>query len=43
LMVVFKIAIENYDKMINALYLMLGTSFFIVALSFLIYITKKKR
>ena len=43
LMVVFKIAIENYDKMINALYLMLGTSLFIVALSFLIYITKKKR
>ena len=43
LMVVFKIAIENYDKMINALYLMLGTSLFIVSLSFLIYITKKKR
>lgn len=43
LMVVFKIAIDNYDKMINALYLMLGTSMFIIALSFMIYITKKKR
>lgn len=43
LMVVFKIAIENYDKLINALYLMLGTSFFIIALSFMIYITKKKK
>lgn len=43
LMVVFKIAIENYDKMINALYLMTGTSLFIVALSFMIYITKKKK
>lgn len=43
LMVVFKIAIDNYDKMINALYLMLGTSLFIVALSFMIYITKKKK
>jgi len=43
LMVVFKIAIENYDKMINALYLMIGTSLFIVSLSFMIYITKKKK
>lgn len=43
LMVVFKIAIENYDKLINALYLMLGTSLFMVALSFMIYITKKKK
>lgn len=43
LMVVFKIAIENYDKMINALYLMLGTSFFMIALSILIYFTKKKK
>ncbi|MBU0719936.1 hypothetical protein KJ877_01195 [bacterium] len=42
LMVVFKIAIENYDHMIHALYLMIGTSLFIVALSFMIYITKKK-
>lgn len=43
LMVVFKIAIDNYDKMINALYLMLGTSFFMIALSILIYFTKKKK
>ena len=43
LMVVFKIAIENYDKLINALYLMVGTSLFIVSLSLMIYITKKKR
>jgi len=43
LMVVFKIAIENYDKLVNALYLMIGTSLFIVSLSFMIYITKKKR
>ena len=43
LMVVFKIAIDNYDKMINALYLMLGTSLFIVALSFMIYLTRKEK
>jgi len=42
LMVVFKIAIENYDKMVNALYLMLGTSLFIISLSVLIYMTKRK-
>lgn len=41
LMVVFKIAIENYDKMVNALYLMLGTSAFILSLSVLIFMTKK--
>lgn len=43
LMVVFKIAIENYDKMLNALYLMMGTSMFIVSLAFMIYITKKHK
>lgn len=43
LMVVFKIAIENYDKMVHALYLMAGTSLFIFALSFLIFITKKRK
>ena len=43
LMVVFKIAIENYDKLINALYLMIGTSLFMMALSFMIYITKKRK
>ena len=42
LMVVFKIAIENYDKMINALYLMGGISFIIIALAALIYLTKKR-
>lgn len=42
LMVVFKIAIENYDKMLHALYLMIGTSLFIISLSVLIYMTKKK-
>lgn len=43
LMVVFKIAMENSDKMINAFYLMLGTSIFMMALSFMIYITKKRK
>lgn len=42
LMVVFKIAMENYDKMINALYLILGVSLIIFALSFFIYLTSKK-
>jgi hypothetical protein len=43
LMVVFKIAIENYDKMIHALYLMIGTSLFIIALALMIFITKKRK
>ncbi len=42
LMVVFKIAMQNYDKMINALYLILGVSSIIVALSVFIYLTSKK-
>jgi len=42
LMVVFKIAMESYDKMINALYLIAGVSLIIMALSFFIYITSKK-
>jgi hypothetical protein len=42
LMVVFKIAMENYDKMINALYLIIGVSSIIVALSAFIYLTSKK-
>jgi len=41
-MVVFKIALHDYDKMINALYLISGISMIIVALSIFIYITKKK-
>lgn len=42
LMVVFKIAIENYDKMINALYLMGGISFIISSLALLIFLTRKR-
>ena len=43
LMVVFKIAMEDSDKMLNAFYLMLGTSIFMVSLSLMIYITKKRK
>lgn len=43
LMVVFKIAIENYDKMINAFYLISGVSIFIISLSIFVYLTKKKK
>lgn len=43
LMVVFKIAIEDYDKMINAFYLITSVSIFIIALSLFVYLTKKKR
>ncbi len=42
LIVVFKIAINNYDKMINALYLISGISLILIALSIFIYLTKKK-
>ena len=42
LMVVFKIAIENYDKMVNALYLMGGVSFIIISLAMLIFFTTRK-
>lgn len=42
LMVVFKIAINDYDKMINALYLISGISLILIALSIFIYLTKKK-
>jgi len=41
-MVVFKIAINDYDKMINALYLITGISLILIALSIFIYLTKKK-
>lgn len=41
LMVVFKIAINDYDKMINALYLITGISLILIALSIFIYLTKK--
>lgn len=42
LMVVFKIALEDYTKMINAFYLISGISFIIIALSIFTYITNKK-
>ena len=42
LMVVFKIALHDYEQMINALYLISGVSFIIIALSIFIYITHKK-
>ena len=42
LMVVFKIALKDYDKMINALYLISGVSMIIIALSVFIYFTQKK-
>ncbi len=43
LMVVFKIAIHDYDKMINALYLITGISLILIALSIFIYLTKKEK
>ncbi|MEA3499265.1 MAG: hypothetical protein U9R16_09420 [Campylobacterota bacterium] len=42
LMVVFKIAIDNHEQMIHALYLIGGVSILIVALGMFIYFTKKK-
>lgn len=42
LMVVFKIALQDYTQMINALYLITGVSLIIIALSIFIYITKKR-
>lgn len=42
LMVVFKIAIDNYNHMIHALYLVGGVSILIVALGLFIYFTKQK-
>lgn len=43
LMVVFKIALDDYDKMVNALYLITGVSMIIVALALFIKITTKRR
>ena len=43
LMVVFKIALQDYEQMINALYLITGVSLIIIALSIFIYITKKQK
>ena len=42
LIVVFKIAINDYDKMINALYLISGISLILVALAVFIYMTRKR-
>ncbi|MDA7817304.1 hypothetical protein N9A28_03880 [Sulfurimonas sp.] len=42
LMVVFKIAIDDYSHMIHALYLIGGVSILIVSLGIFIYFTKKK-
>jgi len=42
LMVVFKIAIDNYEQMIHAVYLIGGVSLLFVALGLFIYFTKKK-
>lgn len=42
LMVVFKIAIDDYSQMLNAVYLVVGVSFLIVALGIFIYLSKKK-
>lgn len=42
LMVVFKIAIDNYEQMIHAFYLIAGVSTLIVSLGLFIYFTKKK-
>jgi hypothetical protein len=43
LMVVFKIAIDDYSKMHNALYLITGVGIIIVSLSIFIYYTKRKK
>ena len=42
LMVVFKIALDNYEQMIHATYLITGVSILFVALGLFIYFTKKK-
>ena len=42
LMVVFKIALNDYHQMVNALYLIAGVSLIIIALSIFMYITKGK-
>ena len=42
LMVVFKIAIDNYEQMIHAVYLIGGVSILMVALGLFIYFVNKK-
>ncbi len=41
LMVVFKIALDDYSQMVNAVYLIGGVSFLIIALGLFIYLSKK--
>lgn len=43
LIVVFKIAIDGYEEMINALYLISGVSIILVALAIFVYLDKKKK
>lgn len=43
LMVVFKIAISNYEQMINAVYLIFGVSFLVISLGLFVYLTKKSK
>ena len=43
LIVVFKIALNDYEKMINALYLITGISLILISLTFFIYYSNKKR
>lgn len=42
LMVVFKIAIDNYSQMVHAVYLISGVSFLFIALGIFIYFTKHR-
>ena len=42
LLVVFKIAIKDYNQMINALYLIIGVVLVILSLSIFIYTIKEK-
>lgn len=42
LMVVFKIAIDNYSQMVHAVYLITGVSFLFIALGIFIYFTKNR-
>jgi len=42
LMVVFKIALEDYSQMIHAFYLISGVSVLVISLALFIYFTKKK-
>ncbi len=42
LMVVFKIAISNYELMLNAVYLICGVSFLVLSLGVFVYLTRKK-